>query len=80
MFMLGLFSILLSSPANAEEIKVGQVYQGGQNLDISGLGVSFTIPNNWLGGLNNDGTILWDRTQKVECYSCSLQKRLLRKS
>ena len=58
MIMLGLLSILLSSPANAEEIKVGQVYQGGQNLDISGLGVSFTIPNNWLGGLDNDGTIL----------------------
>ena len=58
MFMLGLLSILLSSPASAEEIKVGQVYQGKQTLDISGLGVSFTIPNNWLGGLDNDGTIL----------------------
>ena len=58
MFMLGLLSILLSSPANAEEIKVGQVYQGGQTLDISGLGVSFTIPNNWLGQLDADGVIL----------------------
>ena len=58
MFMLGLLSILLSSPVTAEEIQVGQVYQGEQTLDISGLGVSFTIPNNWLGGLDNDGTIL----------------------
>ena len=58
MFMLGLLSLLLSSPANAEEIKVGQVYQGGQTLDISGLGVSFTIPNNWLGQLDADGVIL----------------------
>ena len=58
MFMLGLLSLLLSSPANAEEIRVGQVYQGGQTLDISGLGVSFTIPNNWLGQLDADGVIL----------------------
>ncbi len=58
MFMLGLLSILSSSPANAEEVKVGQVYQGGQTLDISGLGVSFTIPNNWLGQLDADGGIL----------------------
>lgn len=58
MFMLGLLSLLLSSSANAEEIKVGQVYQGGQTLDISGLGVSFTIPNNWLGQLDADGVIL----------------------
>ena len=56
MFMLGLLSILFSSPVTAEEIKAGQVYQGGQTLDISGLGVSFTIPNNWLGGLMDDGT------------------------
>lgn len=58
MFMLGLLSVLLSSPASAEEIQVGKVYQGGQILDISGLGVSFTIPNNWLGQLDNEGTIL----------------------
>ena len=56
MFMLGLLSILFSSPVTAEEIKAGQVYQGGQTLDISGLGVSFIIPNNWLGGLMDDGT------------------------
>ena len=42
MFMLGLLSVLLSSLAPAEEIQVGKVYQGGQMLDISGLGVSFT--------------------------------------
>ena len=58
MFMLGLLSTLLSSPASAEEIRVGQVYQGGQTIDISGLGVSFTIPNNWLGQLDADGVIL----------------------
>lgn len=58
MVMLGLLSILLSSLASAEEIQVGKVYQGGQTLDISGLGVSFTLPNNWLGGLDSDGTIL----------------------
>ena len=51
---------LCCSIVNASELIGGQVYNSGDTIEISGIGVSFQIPAKWLGGLvdGGEGTIL----------------------
>lgn len=46
--------MLLSLPAGAADLQVGQQYTAGTRVESVGDGVSFVVPEEWLGGLPPD--------------------------
>ena len=52
---------LLVQFAWSEELTAGKTYLEGSKIEVSSLGVSFSIPPQWLGGLvpDGDGTIIF---------------------
>ena len=56
-FLLLCLACLLNPVAHSVEPDPGQIYSGGSLIDSHELGVQFSIPNNWKGGLHPSGEI-----------------------
>ena len=54
MYMILLISLYIQF-SFGEELTVGKTYAEGARIEVSGLGVSFSVPPKWLGGLVPDG-------------------------
>lgn len=47
---LFLLLLIFVKPLFAVEVQPGQLYSGGTDIQLSALGISFTIPDGWRGG------------------------------
>ena len=54
--------VLVASPLLAEEIKPGQRYNGPTVLSVGQLGLSFTLPRDWIGALQGDYFLVGSQT------------------
>ena len=55
--------VIFSMRAEAIEYAAGVRYEAGQRVEISGLGLSFQIPQAWLGGLADGAFIVASETE-----------------
>ena len=54
--------MLAASPVVAEELKAGQRYIGPTKLSVGQLGLSFTLPRDWIGALQGDYFLVGSQT------------------
>lgn len=47
--------VALGAAVAQAELKAGQQYQGGSRVQASGLGISFILPQGWLGAYKQEG-------------------------